>query len=101
METWTFFYLRRLLLFARLSYYFSPVHTIYQAHRLLTSGLKAHKVVHASLGSRFGQQDLYFPILIEILMIYFFQYGSFGGGVLTAIIIVLRVQCDKLPLVVT
>ena len=54
----------------------------YQAHRLLTSGLKAHKVVHASLGSRFGQQDLYFPILIEILMIYFFQYGSFGGGVL-------------------
>ena len=53
----------------------------YQAHRLLTSGLKAHKVVHASLGSRFGQQDLYFPILIEILMIYFFQYGSFGGSV--------------------
>ena len=54
---------------------------IYQAHRLLTSGLKAHKVVHASLGSRFGQQDLYLPILIEILMIYFFQYGSFGGSV--------------------
>ena len=53
----------------------------YQAHRLLTSGLKAHKVVHASLGSRFGQQDLYLPILIEILMIYFFQYGSFGGSV--------------------
>ena len=73
--------IRRLLLFARLSYYFSPVHTIYQAHRLLTSGLKAHKVVHASLGSRFGQQDLYLPILIEILMIYFFQYGSFGGSV--------------------
>ena len=44
----------------------------YQAHRLLTSGLKAHKVVHASLGSRFGQQDLYFPPFIEILMIYFF-----------------------------
>ena len=55
----------------------------YQAHRLLTSGLKAHKVVHASLGSRFGQQDLYLPILIEILMIYFFQYGSFGGSVCT------------------
>ena len=54
---------------------------IYQAQRLLTSGLKAHKVVHASLGSRFGQQDLYFPILIEILMIYFFQYGSFGDSV--------------------
>ena len=53
----------------------------YQAHRLLTSGLKAHKVIHASLGSRFGQQDLYLPILIEILMIYFFQYGSFGGSV--------------------
>ena len=55
----------------------------YQAHRLLTSGLKAHKVVHASFGSRFGQQDLYLPILIEILMIYFFQYGSFGGSVST------------------
>ena len=54
---------------------------IYQAHRRLTSGLKAHKVVHASLGTRFGQQDLYFPALIEILMIYLFQYGSFGGGV--------------------
>ena len=53
----------------------------YQAHRLLTSGLKAHKVVHASLGTRFGQQDLYFLALIEILMIYLFQYGSFGGGV--------------------
>ena len=56
----------------------------YQAHRLLTSGLKAHKVIHASLGSRFGQQDLYLPILIEILMIYFFQYGSFGGSVVEA-----------------
>ena len=77
--------IRRLLLFARLSYYFSLfLFATYQAHRLLTSGLKAHKVVHASLGSRFGQQDLYLPILIEILMIYFFQYGSFGGGVTTA-----------------
>ena len=38
---------------------------IYQAHRLLTSGLKAHKVVHASLGSRFGQQDLYFPLSLK------------------------------------
>ena len=37
----------------------------YQAHRLLTSGLKAHKVVHASLGSRFGQQDLYFPLSLK------------------------------------
>ena len=59
------------------------------------------KVVHASLSSRFGQQDLYSPAIIENLLIYFFQYGPFGGGVLTAIIIVLRVQCDKLPLVVT
>ena len=37
----------------------------YQAHRLLTLGLKAHKVVHASLGSRFGQQDLYFPLSLK------------------------------------
>ena len=52
-----------------------------QTARPLTSGLKANKVVHASLGSRFGQKDLYFPTIIEILLIYFFQYGSFGGGV--------------------
>ena len=47
---------------------------------LLTSDLKAHKVVLASLGSRFSQQDLYLPPMIEILLIYFFQNGSSGGG---------------------
>ena len=48
---------------------------------LPTSDLKAHKVVLASLGSRFSQQDLYLPPMIEILLIYFFPNGSFGGGV--------------------
>ena len=80
--------IRRLLLFAGLSYYFSHISGSQTTH-------------FKSKSSRFGQQDLYLPALIEILMIYFFQYGSFGGNVLTAIIIVLRVQCDKLPLVVT
>ena len=81
-----------LLLFARLSYYFSPV--LHQT----SPGHKAHKVGHASLGSRFGQQDLYFPALIEILMIYFFQYGSFGGSVCGAertFYIFLRYYCFR------
>ena len=48
---------------------------------LLTSDLKAHKVVLASLGSRFSQQDLYLPPMTENLLIYFFQYGPFRRGV--------------------
>ena len=47
------------LIFARLSYYFTPYNRL--TDDSLQTGSQAHKVVHASLGSLFGQQDLYFP----------------------------------------
>ena len=55
--------------------------TFCQVIILLYTSSQAHKVVPASHGSRFGQQDLYFPPMIEILLIYLFQNRSFGRGV--------------------
>ena len=59
--------IRRLLLFARLSYYFTPV--------------LGSQSLPPSSRLPFWPAGFILPPIIEILMIYFFQYGSFWGGV--------------------
>ena len=59
--------IRRLLLFVRLSYYFTPV-------------LGLQSLPHSSR-LPFWPAGFILPPIIENLLIYFFQYGPFGGGV--------------------
>ena len=59
--------IRRLLLFARLSYYFTPV--------------LGSQSLPPSSRPPFWPAGFILPPFIENLLIYFFQYGSFGGGV--------------------
>ena len=59
--------IRRLLLFARLSYYFTPV-------------LGSQSLPRSSR-LPFWPAGFILPPIIENLLIYFFQYGPIGGGV--------------------
>ena len=61
--------IRRLLLFVRLSYYFTPV-------------LGSQSLPRSSR-LRFWPAGFILPPIIENLLIYFFQYGPFVGGVAT------------------
>ena len=67
--------IRRLLLFARLSYYFTPY------NRLTDYSLQVHKLTKSSTLLSFWPAGFILPPIIENLLIYFFQYGPFGRGV--------------------
>ena len=68
METWTFFYLRRLSLFARLSYYFTPCLRLTKSSTLLPTQFPV-STQQVSIES------------LKMLLIYFSQNGHFWNGV--------------------
>ena len=68
METWTFFYLRRLLLFARLSYYFIPCLRLTKSSTILSTRFPV-STQQVSIWS------------LKMLLIYFFQNGHFWNVV--------------------
>ena len=67
--------IRRLLLFARLSYYFTPY------NRLTDYSQQVHKLTKSSTLLSFWPAGFILPPIIENLLIYFFQYRPFGRGV--------------------
>ena len=69
VETWTFFYLRRLLLFARLSYYFVPCVRLTKSSTLLLIRFPV-STQQVSIWS------------LKILLIYFFQNGHLWNSVM-------------------
>ena len=63
--------------------YFLPGYHITLHHKtgLQTTHYRSTSSKSRQHFSRFGQQDLYLPPMIENLLIYFFQYRPFGRGV--------------------